>query len=289
MDDEKNITQTSEESVQDDSLNEKQSSITEEDNPNSTNDNEDDETDEGIEFDDTEDDEENLSTDKQNNSSQNSHKQSRAENRKFAQLRREQKQNKDFTQYQKGVKETLGSINPYTKSEIKTPSDVEDYLAMKEMDSKGLDPTDTADYIKYMREKNAEKIQKEEEQKRQEEAKISYQNEISTFKAKYPNIDIEQLVEENEIWGKIITSQVRNGVPILEAYENALSLINDETNKKAQQLADEKAKKVVQNSIASAGSLTDGEEGEASQVDITKMSDKEFDEYWEKKKKEKFE
>ena len=234
------------------------------------------EDEDAIEFDDSDTAEEETS-----NEQENKKKQSREKNREYARKRREQQEKEKQTSYYNGVRTALGDTNPFTNEKIETDEDVQTYLDMKEMEKQGLDPTSSSDYIKFIREK--QKI--EFEQRRiQESVETKKNSEIAEFKAKYPTVDIENLVDHDPMWNKLIIPQIQQGKTLLEAYDSVNDIIQANINSKAEQLAEEKAKKQVQIQGANVGSLTDGNEPvQSSIVDINSMSKEEFADYWKRK------
>ena len=164
-------------------------------------------------------------------------------------------------------------------AKMETDEDVQDYLDMKEMESQGLDPTDARDYIKFTREKQ-KKLDAEKEAREVSNAK--YQKELLEFKTKYTDVDIVNLVETDSAWSSLIIPQIQSGKTLTQAYETVNNLINKSVNEKVETLAEQKAKKQMQNSLASVGSQTVGEEGENKPIDIWSMSNEEFREYQKK-------
>lgn len=207
-------------------------------------------------------------------------KQSREKNREYARKRREQQEKDKQTSYYNGVRAAIGEVNPYTNQNIESDEDVQTYLDMKEMEKQGLDPTNSSDYIKFMREK--QKVETEQAEK-QQKAEMKMNSELAEFKAKYPTVDIENLISSNQKWNKLIIPQIVQGKTLLEAYESINDLIQENVNTHASKLADEKTKKQVQISLASAGSQSDGSELQNDTVDIWSMSDEEFREYQKKR------
>lgn len=229
-----------------------------------------------IEFDDSDTaDEEEPNVDKKK-------KPSRDKEREYAKKRREQREREIKDSYFKGVKTALGDYNPYTNEKMETDEDIQTYLDMKEMDKQGLDPTNSSDYIKFMKEKNKVEAEKKE---LEEKVNTKMNTEIAEFRAKYPNVDISNLISTNSNWNKAILSQVAQGNTLLEAYESVNNLIQERVQIEANNIADEKAKKQVQNTLASTGSLTDGEEPLNSEetVNIRQMTDEQFKQYWKNK------
>lgn len=229
-----------------------------------------------IEFDDSD------TADEEEEKVETKRKPSRDKQREYAKKRREQREREMQNSYFKGIKTVLGDYNPYTNEKMETDEDIKNYLNMKEMEEKGLDPNNTSDYIKFMKEK--QKVETEQEQQKQK-IELQMSTEKAEFKAKYPNVDIDKLISENKNWNKAIVSQIASGSTLLQAYEAVNSLIQDNVNQQAEVLANERAKKQVQNTLASAGSLTDGEEplNSGATVNIREMTDEQFKEYWKRK------
>lgn len=226
-----------------------------------------------IEFDESDTAEEDKSNEKK--------KQSREKNREYARKRREQQEKEKKTSYLNGVRHAIGDVNPYNNQKIESDEDVQTFLDMKEMEKQGLDPNDSSDYIKFIREK--QKIEREQ-QEIQERVETKRNLELSEFKAKYPTVDIENLVNNNPKWNRLILPQIVQGKTLLEAYESVNDLIQENINAQAEQLADEKVKKQVQISMVAVGSQTDGNElQENKEVDIWAMSNEEFREYQKKR------
>lgn len=209
-------------------------------------------------------------------------KPTRDEERKYARKRREQQEREKHTSYLNGVKTALGDVNPFTNEKMESDEDVQTYLDMKEMEKQGLDPTSSTDYIKFMREK--QKVELEQRQK-ETQVKDKMNSELAEFKAKYPTVDIENLVANDNSWNSLIISQVAQGKTLLQAYELVNGLLQTTVNQQANTIAEEKVKKQLQNQLASAGSLTEGNEPSpvGGTVNVSQMTDAEFKEYWKKK------
>ena len=188
--------------------------------------------------------------------------QSKEENAKFAKERRErgkqQKAAKDKeAEAQRkreleevrfnAIKETLGGINPYTHEKIEDKYDMEEYLTMKEMESKGLDPLQ--DYASYMKQKQRnESI--ESEKKAKEKSKEDWiKNDRKEFFEKYPDVDFEALAKDDMFkmfaQGKIGNMSMAS---IYEGYKEVQATID----KKAKEVA----KRLVANKQASPGALS---------------------------------
>lgn len=229
-----------------------------------------------VEFDDTE---EIVEEKTETKTDEPSKKQSRDKNREYAQRRRERAQQEKEKSYYQGIKDTYGEINKFTNKKMETKQDFEDLADMLEMEKNGLDPLSSTDYIEFKREKESKILN---EAKAHQEATNRYQKDITDFKAKYPTIDIEKLVEEDESWNNAIMPHIQSGRTLVEAYEAVNTLISKAVEEKAKVMADEQNKKYVQNTMASVGSQTNGE-GVPPKVDINSMSDSEFHEYLKKR------
>lgn len=196
----------------------------------------------------------------------NSKGQSKEENAKFAKERREREQkqkeikDKELETQRKreleevrfnAIKETLGGVNPYTKTKIEDKYDMEEYLTMKEMESKGLDPLQ--DYASYLKQKQRnESI--ELEKKTKEKSKEKWiENDRKEFFDKYPDVDFETLAKDDMFkmfaQGKIGNMSMAS---IYEGYKEVQATID----KKAKEVA----KRLVANKQASPGALSTSSE-----------------------------
>jgi hypothetical protein len=196
----------------------------------------------------------------------NSKGQSKEENAKFAKERREREQkqkeakDKEVEAQRKreleevrfnAIKETLGGVNPYTKTKIEDKYDMEEYLTMKEMESKGLDPLQ--DYASYLKQKQRnESI--ESEKKAKEKSKEKWiENDRKEFFDKYPDVDFETLAKDDMFkmfaQGKIGNMSMAS---IYEGYKEVQATID----KKAKEVA----KRLVANKQASPGALSTSSE-----------------------------
>lgn len=192
--------------------------------------------------------------------------QSKEENAKFAKERREREQKQKATKDKEAeaqrkreleevrfnaIKETLGGINPYTKEKIEDRYDMEEYLTMKEMENKGLDPLQ--DYASYLKQKQRnESI--ESEKKAKEKSKEDWiKNDRKEFFDKYPDVDFETLAKDDMFkmfaQGKIGNMSMAS---IYEGYKEVQATID----KKAKEVA----KRLVANKQASPGALSTNSE-----------------------------
>ncbi len=140
--------------------------------------------------------------------------------------------------------ETLGGKNPYTSEEMKDRADVEEYLAMKEIERNGGDPL--ADFSKFQKQKDREKAAQAEKKAREEDW---YKNDYKAFVTKHPDANVQDLIQ-NEQFQKFASGKVGN-LPLSEIYEGFVEL-ESEYEKKAQQ----KAAQLLANQKASPGPLS---------------------------------
>lgn len=174
-------------------------------------------------------------------------KQSREENAKFAELRRQQEaeelRKKELRQsFNKGVIEGIGGKNPYTNQVINDDIDLQEYLDMKQLVDSGKDPV--ADYPAFLK----EKVRQEQqllEQKQMSDKKA--QEFIEEFNQKYPG-------KFKQVWDDPAFQDYAEGKldgkrSLVTVYEGYLKLIGAQ----AEIIADRKIVKAQ----SSPGSLAD--------------------------------
>lgn len=201
--------------------------------------------------------------------------QSKEENSKFAEVRRKAEaeaelkfQGKVKEAYQKGKMESfVGKLNPYTQTVIKDEADIQIYENMYALEQLGKDPI--ADYAGYIADKQREELKvKEEQEKLQKEA----ENDIAEFTEKYPDINLNELLED-ETFKDYIEGKRK---PLTTLYENYKKMENNFRNKGV-----EVAKQTIANSQATPGSLGSGSD---IQTDYQSMSSVEFEKMIQKAK-----
>lgn len=179
--------------------------------------------------------------------------------------------------YEQGLKQGkvetyIGRQNPYTGKVIKDRYDVEEYLEMFELDSKGEDPIDGYRELQKQkaRDEAEKKIKADEEAKQQK----WYQDDTNNFLEKYSSEKLQELKEDKDFLsfaeGKI------GNVPLSEIYENYQKLISKYEKKSV-----ETAKQIIANNSTTPGAM---EESEPQTLDWNNMSDKEFEKYLRKAK-----
>ena len=88
--------------------------------------------------------------------------QTKAQNSENARRRREAERRAEIKKAEEAAREqaiieTLGGRNPYTGEEMKDHTDVEEYLAMREIDKEGGDPL--TDFSKFQKRKERERAE----------------------------------------------------------------------------------------------------------------------------------
>lgn len=171
-------------------------------------------------------------------------KQTQEQNSENARRRREAERQKELKQARENaIIETLGGKNPYTGEPMTDSLDVEEYLAMKEIEKSGGDPL--TDYSKFTKSKlkEAESKKVEEQQKKE-----WFEKDRDEFFNKYPDVDMETLLKDNA-FKKFAVGKVGNQ-PMSQIYEDYQEMVN-EYEKKSKQYAS----KLLANSKATPGSL----------------------------------
>lgn len=184
------------------------------------------------------------------------------ENSKYAEKRRrkEEMDSKVQEAYRKGRLEAYkGKINPYTNSEIKDETDIKVYENMYELEKQGKDPI--SDYANYIADKEREK---EKERLEQEKLQENARKDIEDFSAKYPNVDIQQLLDD-ESFTDYMEGKNKS---LVEVYESFNKLKNQFRTS-----AIDVAKQTIANANASPGSLGSGSE---MTISYDSMSSEEF-------------
>lgn len=215
---------------------------------------------------------------------QETEKQSNEENAKYASIRRKAQEDakKQIEQarkeaYEQGlnqgkVQSYIGRNNPYTGQIIKDEYDVQEYLDMYELDSKGEDPiTGYRELQKDKARKEAEAKIKAEEQSKQE---IWYQNDTKDFVDKYSVEKLQELTKDEDFnsfaSGKIGT------VSLAQIYEDYQKFIS-----KFEKKSVDTAKQIVANNSTTPGAI---EDTEVQDLDWNSMSSEQFEKYIQKAK-----
>lgn len=238
-------------------------------------------------FDDYKEDKENKKTteEKSNEDAEKEKQQSKKDNERFARERREKEAKEreikevERKAYEKGLVEAVNGVNPYTNEPITDSHDIQEFLTMREIDRKGLDPI--ADYHKYLKQQAKEKENKQELNTRKEKDADWFRNDLQDFNTKHPDISLEKLQADTR-FVKFSEGKVGN-VPLSKMYEDYTSLIaefNQETDKKI--------RAAVAKALATPGSADSSVTPDPSiySLDqIKKMSQKEIDANYDKVQK----
>lgn len=179
--------------------------------------------------------------------------------------------------YEQGLKQGkvdsyIGRQNPYTGKEIKDNYDVQEYLDMYELDSKGQDPIDGYRELQKQRARDEaeRKIKADEEEKQ----KQWYADDTKDFVDKYSSEKLQELTKDEDF--NLFANGKVGKVPLAQIYEDYQKLIGKYEKKSV-----ETAKQIVANNSTTPGAL-DG--GESQTMDWNNMSDKEFEKYLERAK-----
>ena len=173
--------------------------------------------------------------------------QSREQNAENARRRREQERQREIESVRnRTIIDTLGGKNPYTGGEMKDAEDVREYLEMREIEKRGGDPV--GDFSRHVKEKRREQ---QERAQRDEEKRVWYENDRAAFVAKYPDVDLRALVQ-NQSFRDFSDGKV--GVkPLGEIYESYLAMTGS-----IEREAKRSAAQSFANAAASPGALSGG-------------------------------
>lgn len=171
-------------------------------------------------------------------------KQAKERNAQYARRRREaEARQKELNDARvKAIIEAVGE-NPFTGEELRDAHDVDEYLAMKEIQRAGGDPL--RDFAKHRKDK--ERKAREDAEKAEQE-KEWYRSDGEAFTAKYPSVDMNALIADPQFAayadGKV------GKKPLAEIYEGFKAFSTD-----LQKKADERAAQAIANKAASPGAL----------------------------------
>ena len=179
--------------------------------------------------------------------------------------------------YEQGLKQGkvdsyIGRQNPYTGKEIKDKYDVQEYLDMYELDSKGEDPIDGYRELQKQRARDEaeRKIKADEEEKQ----KQWYANDTKDFVEKYSTEKLQELTKDEDF--NLFANGKVGKVPLAQIYEDYQKLIGKYEKKSV-----ETAKQIVANNSTTPGGI---EETEVQEFNWDSMSDEQFEKYLEKAK-----
>ncbi|MBQ9744477.1 MAG: hypothetical protein IJW19_05060 [Clostridia bacterium] len=164
-------------------------------------------------------------------------------NAENARRRREAEQAKKIRAAELNAIKRIVPENPYTHQPIENEDDVEEYLIMRDIESKNGDPV--VDYFKYARDIRAQK------QNEAHSAEMIHQD-IVDFSEKYPDVNVPDILENEDFnefaegkWGKSTLTD------IYERYRNYIGKVS----KAAEDNAKRVATQIAANAASAVGSL----------------------------------
>lgn len=168
------------------------------------------------------------------------------------------------------VQTYIGRQNPYTGKEIRDNYDVQEYLDMYELDSKGEDPIDGYRELQKQRarEEAEIKIKADEEAKQNE----WYQNDTRDFVEKYSAEKLQELIKDKDF--DLFANGKVGKLPLAQIYEDYQKLIGKYEKKSV-----ETAKQLVANNSTTPGGI---EETESQELNWSSMSKEQFEKYLER-------
>lgn len=160
--------------------------------------------------------------------------QSKEQNAEYARQRREAERQAELkSTREKAIIEALRGKNPYTNEEMKDSADVEEYLAMREIDDNGGDPV--GDFHKYQKDKRREAEQRASDEKKREEW---FRNDVASFHEKYPDVNLDEIIKDEKF--KLYAAGKVGNMSMVEIFEGFSSIIGgyeEQTRKRAAQIA----------------------------------------------------
>lgn len=178
---------------------------------------------------------------------------------------------------EEAIIETLGGKNPYTNEEMKDSADVEEYLLMKEIEKQGGDPL--SDYSKHLKSRERKKAAA---LANTEKAKEWYRKDGDDFSAKYPDVNIQELIG-NEQFARYAEGKVGE-IPLWQIYEGYVGMV-EALKADAEKSANQKARQQLANAKASPGALSSTNPPENSyftREQVQKMSKEEVHKNYDK-------
>lgn len=194
-------------------------------------------------FDDTEEESVHDEKEKEKNEKRTSGKPNKLESHKYAEQRRLKEKEKQ-RQYNLGLKEGLGGINPYTKEEINDDYDLQVYKNMKEAEELGYDPV--SEYWKYLASKDKKTFAEQLKAEQEERERADYVNkDIKAFETKYKDVDPAKLLKDERF--QAFAEGKLGNKPLTEVYE-AYVKFESFTDEKAKELAEKKFARIMSSS-----------------------------------------
>ena len=184
--------------------------------------------------------------------------------------------------------ETLGGVNPYTGEKMEDSADVEQYLTMREIKSRGGDPV--GEFAKYHKIMEREKTQREakEAQARTEEAErqAARDRDMSAHREKYPDVDVRSMMNDGDFMA-YAKGRVGADASIYAVYD-AYATAKAAEDARVEQRAREMAAQMQANAKASPGTAKGEASGNAeyfTREQVRAMSQKEVHRNYDKIKK----
>lgn len=198
--------------------------------------------------------------------------QSKSQRAEFARKRRqreakEKEERLKSESYNRGLKEAVNGVNPYTNEKMEDEEDIEIYKTMKEIEKRGGNPIeDYAKYQKIFKREARERESKASEEKAVERAKL--QKNMQSFKEAYPDVNLSDLLK-NEDFDEFARASINSGESLTSVYERYSKFISKHNERIKQQLYDESLKKEAK-SKSSTGSLTSKDTVEKEYTDLSR-------------------
>ena len=202
------------------------------------------------------------------------YRQARIKAEKEAEKKIEQARKEAYEQgLQQGkVQSYIGKQNPYTGKEIKDHYDVEEYLEMYELDSKGQDPIEG--HRELQKQKARDEPQTKLKQDEEDKQKRWYENDTKDFLEKYSSEKLQELTKDADF--NLFANGKIGKVPLAQIYEDYEKLISKYEKKSVAT-----AKQIVANNMATPGAI---EESEPQELNWNSMSPEQFEKYIQKAK-----
>ncbi len=210
--------------------------------------------------------------------------QSDEDNSKFrlARIKAEKEAEKKIEQarkeaYEQGLKQGkvdsyIGRQNPYTGKQINDKYDVQEYLEMYELDSKGEDPIDG--YRELQKQKARDEAERKIKADEEAKQKQWYEDDTKDFVEKYSTEKLQELTKDEDF--NLFANGKVGKVPLAQIYGDYQKLIGKYEKKSV-----ETAKQIVANNSTTPGGI---EETEVQELNWASMPKEQFEKYLEKAK-----
>lgn len=199
-------------------------------------------------------------------------KQSREENAKYKELRKEAKRIQEETAKAKeqgkieGIKIAFDNKNKFTGEPLEDDHDVKIFMMQLEMEKQGLDPIE--DLPKYIAKQNREK---EESVKKESKDKEWYVKDKNSFIEAYPDVELNELINDKDFQ---LFSKGKVGItPLKEIYADYTVFIN-KFNKKSEV----EARKKVAKGMSSPKGVSSSEPSDSDYMSLDEIKKFSFQE-----------